>query len=46
MQTKEKLNSMTVVMRKGVLKVNSAIMVGQEACKVRSILDDQGVSLN
>lgn len=41
-QTKEGLNSMTIIMEKGTLKIGSILVMGKESFKVKTILDDRG----
>ena len=41
-QTKNGMNSMTVIIEKGTLKTNSLIIVGKQSVKVKKMLDDKG----
>lgn len=45
LQTKEGLNSMTVIVEKGSIKLNSVLIIGKESFKVKTILDDLGQNL-
>ena len=44
-QTKAGLNSMTIIVEKGILKINSLIVIGKQSFKVKNILCDRGESL-
>ena len=41
-QTKEGLNSMTIIIDKGTLKLGSLILLGEDSFKIKTILNDQG----
>lgn len=44
-QNKQGLNSMTLIVKQGILRVGSTLIIGEHSFKIKSIQDDSGSSL-